>query len=295
MVSKCLIPRLLILMLLVGISSSVYAAAGSAVIGSVAGSTNATLGGAALIPDTTIFSGDSLQVKEGVAVVAIGRSTRMVLGRETVASFLGETNQVTVLLSQGNVSLYHPDDSVTLHVKVGNLSIAPAEGFKTLGDVAMVNGALVVTAKEGMLRVEDGPSTIDVAKGKTLTVPTKAARSPASPVLAAGAGGLSTAMSVGSVAAGGLSAVLAGVAISHANSAKDAATAAGATAAQADADAQAATAAARTGTAAANAATAAANAAQATALSVGCALNTLAIIQRLPTSPFTPPAGSSCP
>ena len=45
--------------------------AGSAVIGSVAGSLNATVGGQALLPNTVIFSGDGLQVKVGAAVIAL--------------------------------------------------------------------------------------------------------------------------------------------------------------------------------------------------------------------------------
>ncbi|MBI4166703.1 MAG: hypothetical protein HY508_13315, partial [Acidobacteria bacterium] len=49
--------------------------AGSAIIGSVAGSKNATLDGQALVPNTTVFSGDSLRVKDGAAVVAVGRGS----------------------------------------------------------------------------------------------------------------------------------------------------------------------------------------------------------------------------
>ena len=44
--------------------------AGSAIIGSVAGSKNATIDGQALVPNTTVFSGDSLRVKEGAAAAA---------------------------------------------------------------------------------------------------------------------------------------------------------------------------------------------------------------------------------
>ncbi|HEV2382932.1 MAG TPA: hypothetical protein VG206_24465, partial [Terriglobia bacterium] len=54
-----------------GLLSALAAAplyAGSAVVGSVAGSLNATVGGQALVPSTVIFSGDSLQVKDGAAV-----------------------------------------------------------------------------------------------------------------------------------------------------------------------------------------------------------------------------------
>jgi len=57
---------------LVAALAVVPAFGGSAVVGSVAGSMNATLGGQALLPNTTVFSGDSLQVKDGAAVVVVG-------------------------------------------------------------------------------------------------------------------------------------------------------------------------------------------------------------------------------
>jgi hypothetical protein len=45
--------------------------AGSVVIGSVAGSKNATIDGQVVLPNTTIVSSESLQVNDGAAVVAI--------------------------------------------------------------------------------------------------------------------------------------------------------------------------------------------------------------------------------
>lgn len=278
--------RMPMLLLLSGILSSVPAFAGSAVIGSVSGSTNATLSGTTLVPNTTIFSGDSLQVRDGVAVVAVGRSSWMVFGRETEASFLRDTREVTVLLSHGNVSLSHPDDNVALRVKVGEITVAPASGFKTVGDVAMLNGAVVVTAKEGSLRVEGEGREVEVAKGKTLTVLPKVRRSPATGGVAHAAA--SSWWSVGSFASGVLASVLAGVAISRANDARDAGAAATQTAQTADADAVKAT-------AAANAATSAATLATSTALAAGCGLNLIAIRLSFPSSPFAPPTGLKCP
>ncbi len=290
MASKDLRLRISLWLLILGMVASVPGMAGSAVIGSVAGSTNATLGGQAVLPNTTVFSGDSLQVKDGVAVVAIGGSSRMVFGRETVASFLRDAKEITVLLSQGNVSLYHPNDGAGLRVKAGEISITPATGFKTLGDIAMVNGAVVVTSKEGLLRVEGNGPAVEVAKGKTITVLPKAARAPAT---GAGAGigaklGSSTTLAVASLAAGVVGAIEAGVAISRANDARDAATDAGNKASSA--------------TTAANAATSAGLLAQSTALNAGCGLNTLATklananVIVLPASPFTPPTGGGkCP
>ena len=170
--------RLSFLVLLGVMVASVSAYAGSAVIGSVAGSMNATIGGQALMPNTTVFSGDSLQVKDGAAVVAVGQGSRLVFGRETVASFLRDESEVTVLLGQGNVSMYHANAQVGLRVKAGEISVLPAAGYKTLGEVAMVNGAVVVTTKEGLLRVEGSGPAVEVAKGKTITVHAKAARAP---------------------------------------------------------------------------------------------------------------------
>jgi len=281
MVAKKSIARVSLFVLLVAMAASVSAFAGSAIVGSVAGSMNATIGGQALLPNTTVFSGDSLTVKDGAAVVAVGQGSRLVFGRETVASFLRETGEVTVLLGQGNVSLYTAD-GVGLRVKAGEVSVVPAAGYKTLGEVALLNGAVVVTAKEGKLRVEGNGPAVEVVKGKTITV---LARSPQGGAAAGGAAGhagmsTSTALQLTSVAAGGTSSVLSGVAISRAGDAKDAATTAGANAVAA--------------TTAAKAATAAAEAAQETANSAGCALNTLAV-DIGEASPYTPPAGSTCP
>ncbi len=278
-------------LLLLGILAAIPAFAGSAVIGSVAGSKNATLAGQALLPNTTIFSGDSLRVSDGVAVVAVGSSSRMVFGQETVASFLRDTDEVTVLLSRGSVSLYHPNDGVALRVKAGEVSVLPGKGFKTLGEVAMIGGAVRITAKEGVLRVEGNGRAVDVAKGRTITISAKPARTPkggpGGPAVGAVGGG--SALQVATLGAAGAAAVLAGVSISRANDARDAAAAAGATAAQADADAKAAI-------AAANAANATAGAADADAISVGCALNQLAHTAGIsPPSPFTPPSGTTCP
>ena len=273
-------------MVLVAALAVVPAFGGSAVVGSVAGSMNATLGGQALIPNTTIFSGDSLQVKDGAAVVAVGRGSRLVFGRETVASFLREASEVTVLLGQGNVSLYQGQAGVNLRVRVGTVTVSPTGEFKTLGEIAMVNGAVVVTAKEGKLRVEGNGPAVEVVKGKTIMISAKAARSPQGGAAGAGAAGgggagttASTALQVGSVVAGGTSTVMSGVAISRAGDARDAGAAANATASDA--------------VSAAQDAQAAAEAAEAAAISAGCALDVVSV--DLGGESVFDPDGTICP
>jgi len=231
--------RVGMLVLLAGVLT-VAGYAGSAVIGSVAGSKNATVGGQALAPNTTLFSGDSLKVKDGVAVVAMGQGSRMVFGRETEASFLRERDSVTVLLGQGNVSMYHPEEGVGMRVKVGAVTVEPAAGYKTLGDVAMVNGAVVVTAKEGMLRVEGNGPAMEVAKGKTIRVNAPGAAGPqGAPAAGAPVSGM-TAGQVMGIAGAGASGVGTGFSVAAKAKAGDALEAAEAATAAAEAAAAAA-------------------------------------------------------
>jgi len=300
MLSKHCIVRLSLCLVLLGLVAAVPVFAGSAVVGSVAGSMNATVGGQTLLPNTTLFSGDSLQVKDGVAVVALGSASRIVLGRDTVASFLRDSNEVTLLLSQGNVSVFHDADGMPVRMKIGDVSVVPVSGFKTLGEVAMLNGAIVVTAKEGMLRVEGNGPAINVAKGKTITVVPEAKAPQGGGKAPGGVGrccGGSNVWSIAAFAAGGAAAILAGVAESRAGTAENNASAAATDATAATSAANAATAAASSAAAAASAAAATASAAAAAAAaeanSLGCALNTLAN-EEGKKSPYTPPAGESC-
>jgi hypothetical protein len=251
--------------------------AGSAAVGSVAGSRNATLSGEAMVPNTTVFSGDNLQVRDGVAVVALDQGNRMVFGQETQASFLREAKDVTVVLSRGNVSLYHPGASSGVQVKAGDVTVSPAAGYKTLGEVAMQDGSLVVTAKQGMLQVERQGRTEQVGEGKTVRLPVKAAAAPAPAAPPDGEAHITTATTLGvlGLGAGSAAAVLAGLGISRSNDAKTAA---------------------NNATTAANNATAAANAAGAAANAAGCAVNVENATENPGTpSPYTPPSGYSCP
>jgi hypothetical protein len=251
MMTKTTVLRVTLLALLVGAVATIPALAGSAVIGSVAGSMNASLGGQSLLPNTTIFSGDSLQVRDGVAVIAVGNSSRVIFGRDSVASFLRDPNQVTVLLSQGSVSMLHPNDGTSVRVKAGALSITPATGFKTLGEVAMLNGSIVVTAKEGAMQVEDNGETKNVTKGQTIVFSPKTADNKGGGGAGWGNTG-NTALEVGAVGAATAAAILAGIAVSRSGNANTAANAAisAANAAQSTAAAAAASAAAAAASAA---------------------------------------------
>jgi len=297
MLSKHCIARFSLYLTLLGLVAVLPAFAGSAIVGSVAGSMNATVGGQTLLPNTTLFSGDSLQVKDGVAVVALGSTSRMVFGHDTVASFLRESDEVTVLLGQGNVSVFHNADGMPVRMKVGTVSVVPVSGFKTLGEVALLNGTVVVTAKDGALRVDEGNGqVVNVVKGKTIAVTPKSK----APDAAASAGrccGGSNIWDIVATAAGGTAAILAGVALSRAGDARtnaaNAANAAEAADSALSGAGSALSAADSAASAAASGAAAAASAASAAAIAAGCALNLEANEMGKP-SPYTPPAGVSC-
>jgi len=154
------------------------AMAGAMPVGALMGSKDATVDGQAPLPHTTLMSGDSLQVKNGLAMLALDQGNRMILGRQTQASFLREADAVTVSLTRGNLSLYHPQTVSSFRIKAGDVTVSPAKGYKTLGQVAMADGFLAVSAKEGALQVEKSGAVQQVAQGKTITISTDAASAP---------------------------------------------------------------------------------------------------------------------
>lgn len=169
----------LILMLVGVMELAVAMAIGSPVpVGSLLGSKNANLDGRVALPYSTLLSGDTVQVSNGLAMVSLDQGNRVILGRETEASFLREADGLSVFLTRGAMSLYHGKAGTGLRVRVGDVTVAPAKGCRTRGEIAMVNGLLLVTAKDGSLQVGEPGSTIEVAKGKTIRIVAAAARAP---------------------------------------------------------------------------------------------------------------------
>jgi hypothetical protein len=272
--------RVSLFLLLLGIVGAAPIFAGSAAIGTVAGSINATIGGQAILPNTTVFSGDHLQVEDGAAVIALANGSRMSLGQHTEAQFLREEQGgVDVALAKGNVAMFHPAQGTNLRVNVEDWAITPGKGYRSVGEVAMLHNAVLVTAKEGTLQVDGDGQTVNVTQGKTITLMPKTKAMPqagTSQKLISGTG-------IGAVAA-----VLAGVGaafgIASFIEAKDAKN-----------NANSATSAADAATSQAASATSAADAAGSASNASGCALNTFASDVGISPSPYTPPTGFTCP
>src|SRR5260370_36561076 len=67
---------------------------------------------------------------------------------------------------------------MAMRVKIGDVSVSAGKGYRTLGEVAMVTGVVVVTAKEGMLQVQGPERSVELTKGKTIEITPKSAGSP---------------------------------------------------------------------------------------------------------------------
>lgn len=177
MIGKVGFRSVLILLGVIGLAAATALGSPGA-IGSLVGSKNATLDGQVPLPYTTVLNGDTLQVNNGLAMVSLNHGGRMMLGSNTEASFSRQPDGVTVSLNRGNVSLYHAQQGTGFKVKVGDVTVAPARGYRTIGEVAMADGLLLVTAKNGALKVEKAGTAEEVSEGKTITISTTADRAP---------------------------------------------------------------------------------------------------------------------
>ena len=158
-----------IVLLVIGMVCALPVFAGSDVVGSLIGSTEVTVDGLPAQPGQTIFSGDRLQVSNGSATVWMEGGSGIVLGHNTVASFVRDSNATTAKLSRGRARIYCAHDyRVLLRVRSGDVTISPARGSRTLGEVLMADQTLTVMTKEGSLRLEASGQTLDVPRGEAL-------------------------------------------------------------------------------------------------------------------------------
>lgn len=148
-------------------------------IGWVAVGTNTMLRGQPLIPKSILFSGDTLEVQEGAAEIEMQKGSVFVLGRDTSASFSRTSSEIVVTLVRGNVSIYRPKEADAMKVNLNNISCVTEKGYRTRAEVALINGSIVVTTKEGLMRVRGKDREFELSKGNTIVVGNVPTASPA--------------------------------------------------------------------------------------------------------------------
>jgi len=152
-------------------------AAGPAPVGSLVGCKDAVLDGRPPLAHTTILSGDRLKVNDGLAIVSLGRGNRIVLAARSEVSFLSDGGSVTVSLVRGGIWFLHPQAGSDFKIVAFDVAIQPSVGSRTLGEITMVDGLLMITPKEGEIDVEQSGVVRQVAEGGTITVPIQTAQS----------------------------------------------------------------------------------------------------------------------
>jgi hypothetical protein len=171
--------RLVLVTLLSCSISVVPASVGAMIVGSTISGSNATLGQQALRPGGTVFSGDSLQVADGNAIVGVGNGSRITFGQNTIASFRSQGNGVTTVLDRRTVDLFHPaNDASQLRLQIADVNVVPNGGFETLGEIAMTGDTLVVMTTQGSLRVEGGGVSREIPQGRMITLHSYPAAAP---------------------------------------------------------------------------------------------------------------------
>jgi hypothetical protein len=190
----------------------------AAALGSVVESLQATISSEPLAIRSTVFSGDELQVGEGMAVIATSGGSRVAFSRNSRTEFRGDRANVGLKLGAGEISLYHPVKAGRMRVEIQELAVTPEPGFRTRGEIAMVQQAVVITAREGRLWVEGAGSPLEVKQGSSVTlIPQRAPQTGASATQSK-----NKTKYIMLAGAGGAAAVLGGIAISRSHSADDA-------------------------------------------------------------------------
>jgi len=118
-----------------------------------------------------------------------------------------------VTLNQGNVTAYYFPEGTPLRVEAGEILITAASGLKAVGEIAIVDGSIVITAKEGSLQVDNLGALQILPQGQTTVIGPKIKKR-------GGIIGLKTAI----ITAGGIAAAAAIAAELELNKAQSAAT-----------------------------------------------------------------------
>ena len=147
-------------------AQNVFAAS---VIGVVTQSSQASIGGSPALRGQTVFSGDSMRVGDGGAVIILGGTARVIVRRDTEVSFQREQDGGTVaLLARGDLSFSNYGDNPEIRVRTGNITIRPASHLRTQGIVTRRDGALEIAATFGSVRVEGVGQPMDLSEGKAV-------------------------------------------------------------------------------------------------------------------------------
>lgn len=160
-----MIARQLLASVLVGLLASPAWAATNPVVGMAGPSQEASVRGAGLLPGTTLFSGDIVQVgARGDAALSFGRGSMVRLSEETTLRLDKSDNRIAFELVRGRVA-FRSSEQLPIEAHLADANIRSANGLAAVGVMAFRTPKLVVvTAEKGSLLI----STAHDAKNVSL-------------------------------------------------------------------------------------------------------------------------------
>ena len=160
-----MIARQLLATVLVGLMASPAWSATNPVVGTAGPSQAATVHGAGLLPGTTLFSGDTVDVgARGDAALSFGRGSMARLSEETTLRLVKGDNRVAFEVLRGRVA-FRSSEQLPIEARLADASIRSANGLAAVGVLAFRTPKLiVVTAQKGSLLI----STAHDAKSLSL-------------------------------------------------------------------------------------------------------------------------------
>jgi hypothetical protein len=143
-----MIVRQLLASVLVGLLAAPAWAATNPVVGTAGPSQAATLRGAGLLPGTTLFSGDTVDVgARGGAALSFGRGSMVRLSEETTLRLEKGDNRVAFELLRGRVA-FRSSEQLPVEAHLADANIHSANGLAAVGVLAFRTPKLVVVSAE---------------------------------------------------------------------------------------------------------------------------------------------------
>ncbi len=160
-----MIPRQLLASVLAVLMASPAWAATSPIVGTAGPSQAASVRGTGLLPGTTLFSGDTVDVgARGDAALSFGRGSMVRLSEETTLRLEKVDNRVAIELVRGRVA-FRSSEQLPIEAHLADANIRSANGLAAVGVMAFrTPKQVVITAERGNLLI----STAHDAKSVSL-------------------------------------------------------------------------------------------------------------------------------
>ncbi len=154
------------------------------IVGTVASSQSATVQGTALIPGTTVFSGDTIEVgPRGTARIALPGGAQVEVAENSRVRVSRASERTQFEVTRGG-AIFRTSEQAPVEVRLAEVTVRAASGSSAIGLVAMLNpNSAAVQSEKGELVVttDYDSKTVTLREGEVAEVKLEPADSPSAP------------------------------------------------------------------------------------------------------------------